>query len=97
MKKPIKLIVVCSAGLGTSILAKITIEKVIKKLGYDVYVDTVDVGSVSGMDGDLFLTTKDLAKVISVPDGKPLIVVTNLFDEEEMEKVITPFLKRLSK
>jgi PTS system ascorbate-specific IIB component len=97
MGDTIRIIAVCSAGLGTSILAKITIENVAKKLGYNVFVEAVDVGSVTGVDGDAYLTTKDLAKVFTVPEGKDLIVVTNLIDEDEMEKVIAPHLKKLAK
>lgn len=83
--------------MGTAFLAKMTIEKLVKKLGCEASVDPVDVGSAAGIDADIFVTTKDLAKVLRVPPNKEVAVVTNLISEAEIENKLTPLLIKLAK
>lgn len=93
----LKIAAVCGMGMGTCFLAKMTIEKLVKKLGCEASVNAVDVGSAAGIDADIFVTTEDLTKVLRVPPNKDLVVVTNLVSEAEMENKLTPILMKLAK
>lgn len=96
MKKRIKIVTVCSMGLGTSILAQISIEKIVKGTDYQVVIETADVGSATGYAGDIFITTKELIKAFTPPMGTRLVLVSNFFDVEEMRRELLPVLEELS-
>ena len=93
MKDKIKIVTVCSMGLGTSILAKMAIENVIKDTDFNVSIDCADIGSAAGYDADVYVTTKELFKAFNPPEGAKVVIVTNFLDEEEMKKNLLPVLK----
>ncbi len=57
-----KIIAVCGFGVGSSVIAKMNIESILdeENKSSDATVETVDLGSVSGTDGDLYVTTNEL-------------------------------------
>ena len=96
MARRIRICAVCGAGMGTSFLAKMAIEKISKKMGYDVSVETVDVGSAAGMAADIYVTTEALAKALSLQPGDEIVVVSNFIKGAEIEKKLTPVLRKLA-
>ena len=52
-----KIIAVCGFGVGSSVIAKMNIESILdeENKSSDATVETVDLGSVSGTDGDLYV------------------------------------------
>lgn len=53
-----KLVAVCGFGVGSSIIAKMNIESILQKRNReDIVVETIDLGSVQGADGDYYVTT----------------------------------------
>ena len=56
-----KLVAVCGFGVGSSIIAKMNIESILQKRNReDIIVETIDLGSVQGADGDYYVTTNEL-------------------------------------
>lgn len=52
-----KLVAVCGFGVGSSIIAKMNIESILQKRNReDIVVETIDLGSVQGADGDYYVT-----------------------------------------
>jgi len=90
-----KIICICGMGLGSSIIAKMNIESVLKKLNYDASVDTCDIGSIRSVSGDLYVTTRELAE--NLPDNikEKTVILTNFVKKAEIEKVIEPLLRDL--
>lgn len=91
-----KIVCVCGMGLGSSVIAKMNIEQVLKKMGLLATVDTCDLGSVRSVPADLYVTTRELA--VSMPaevQGKT-IVLTNFVRKVEIESSIGDYLKNMA-
>ena len=74
-----KICAVCGFGVGSSVVAKMNIESILSQEGKgDIEVETVDLGSVMGVDADVFFTTHELFD--NFPDElKPKTVVLDNF------------------
>ena len=74
-----KICAVCGFGVGSSVIAKMNIESILSQEGKgDIEVETVDLGSVMGVDADVFCTTHELFD--NFPDElKPKTVVLDNF------------------
>ncbi len=95
----VKILAVCGMGLGSGLMLRMTIERVLKKRGipeskFDLEV--TDINSANQPGVDVFVTTPEFAQSIK---GRPnnIIVIKNIFDEEEMEKSLMPILEKLIK
>jgi len=66
MEESMKILAICGMGLGSSIILKITLEKVIRKLGIDATVDVTDitVGRGQADSVDIVVTSEELAEKI---------------------------------
>jgi ascorbate PTS system EIIB component len=86
----VKIVAVCGMGIGTSILLKMNIEKVLDDMGIDGEVEAADIGVAKGYGrtADIMLTSQDLAEEIGdVP--ATIIVIDNFFDLAEIENKLS--------
>lgn len=84
-----KLVAVCGFGVGFSIIAKMNIESILQKRNReDIVVETIDLGSVQGADGDYYVTTNELFD--NFPDGikERTIVLNNFIDLAAIESAL---------
>lgn len=84
-----KLVAVCGFGVGSSIIAKMNIESILQKRNReDIVVETIDLGSVQGADGDYYITTNELLD--NFPDGikERTIVLNNFIDLAAIESAL---------
>jgi galactitol-specific phosphotransferase system IIB component len=81
-------------GLGSGLLVKMGVERVLTRNGYDQREFSVDVGDISTarqVGIDLYVTTEEFSKQIG-DIGVPVVEVFNLFDEKEIEQhLIEPY------
>ena len=80
-----KIVAVCGAGMGTSMILKINAEKALKAIDYEATVDAVSLEvAMSQRDAQIILTTKDLVEHLK---GLPseVIVLDHVFDLEELK------------
>lgn len=87
MSKRMKILAVCGMGVGTSMLLKMQIEKVIKILGITADVELADISTARGLavSADLIITSNELAERIG--DVKaPIVLVSNFMDLESITK-----------
>ena len=96
MARKLKIVCVCTAGMGSGFLFAMTVEQVAKKLGYRVSVEVVGSASVAGMEADLYVTTAMLAKGLAVPADKPMVTVVSFTNKDEMEEKLGPVLRSLA-
>ncbi len=94
----IKIVTVCGMGLGSGLLARMTVERVLKRNGirdneFDVEVN--DVGSVRRQGVDIYVTTSEFAPNIQ-SWATHLVLVKNLFDEKEMDRVLMPVYREIA-
>lgn len=92
-EKTLKIAAVCGFGVGTSIMLKINIEKVLKKLGIKGYVFTMDVSSASNADADFILTSPEYAKLLIGKTHIPIYEIKFFMNLDEVELAINKALK----
>lgn len=91
-----KIVCVCGMGLGSSVIAKMNIEQVLKKMALSATVDTCDLGSVRSVPADLYVTTRELATSMPAEVQSKTIVLTNFVRKVEIESSIGDYLKNLA-
>lgn len=84
-----KICAVCGFGVGSSVIAKMNIESILAEEGRsDIEVETVDLGSVSGVDADIFVTTNELFDNFPVELKDKTIVLSNFVDKASIKRAI---------
>ena len=78
---------VCGAGIGTSVLLKANVDKVLSRLEVEAEVRAVTVDHVvsSEIKAQVVLATRDVAELL-VGVASEVIVVQNIFDLAELEE-----------
>ena len=93
----VKISAVCGMGLGSGLLVKMGIDKVLEKHGYkqleDFMVEVADISTARATFPDIFVTTTEFAEALGDVDAE-IITVKNLFDKKEIEeKLLDTFIK----
>ncbi len=98
MGRRIQIVSVCGAGVATSLMAKMNIEKIAKENGYNVTVNAADVGTAAGMQCDVYVTTNELGKSLRLPsyNKAKVVLVHNLVKKSDIEEQLIPVLKELT-
>ena len=89
----LKIVAVCGNGMGTSMIIKIKVQNILKKLNISGTISAVSVGEASGVvsTADIIVCSNHL--VDNIPKGKAKIVsVKNLMDETEIENALKKVL-----
>lgn len=88
-----KILAVCGMGVGSSLILRMQVEKVIKKLGLKAKVDIADISTARALasDADLIITSKELAERLGGV-ATPIITITNYMDLNEMTEKVTAAL-----
>ena len=81
-----RIVAVCGMGIGTSVLLKMNIEKVLTQLGVSATVEAVDITTAraAGFDADIVMTTPDLLPLLDGLSAK-IIEIEHFFDLEELQ------------
>lgn len=93
MAKP-RIMVVCGFGLGSSIVLRMTLDKVLKEEGLKAETFCADEATAKGQDYDLVLTSKEMIKLFKDSD-KPAIVIENFLSKEEVREKALSSIKDL--
>lgn len=97
MGRRMKVVTVCGCGLGSSLMAKAVIEKIIKEYGITPIIEASDAGTAKGYQADLFVTTTMLkARVGEIP-GIPVLAVKSFMNEDELREVLRPHLEEFKR
>ena len=96
----IKIACVCGAGVGSSLLVKMAIEKILKKNGFsldNLQIECADLQSGRGlaMFSDIVVST--YAFEASLSDVKcAKVLVHNIFKTDELEEKLVPVFREVS-
>lgn len=97
MKTP-DIITLCPFGLGTSLLLSMTVKDVLKEGGIpDKGVRATSMGEALAMNPDLYVITSDLVNFFEKKGKKNYVAVKNVFDKENMKKVLAPYIEKWKK
>ncbi|MFM5903836.1 MAG: PTS sugar transporter subunit IIB [Microbacteriaceae bacterium] len=81
-----RIVAVCGMGIGTSVLLKMNIEKVLNQMGLTATVEAADMKTArsAGFDANIVMTTPDLVPLL---DGlaAEIIEIEHFFDLEELQ------------
>lgn len=88
-----KIVCVCGMGLGSSVIAKMTIESVARDLDLDALVETCDVGSVRSVPADVYVTTRELAPNIPSELQDRTIVLTNFIAKPAIAEALEAWVR----
>ncbi|MDD1795526.1 PTS sugar transporter subunit IIB [Enterovibrio makurazakiensis] len=86
-----RIMAVCSTGLGSSFMIEMKVKEIMRDLGIDAEVEHTDLGSVTPDMADVFICTKDLADSIHAGD---VISIPNITDKVAMKEKIEAYLNR---
>jgi len=88
-----KILAVCGFGVGSSMVLKMSIEKVCKKLGVEADVSNTDINSARSESCDVILTSAELHGELKGSVTVPVYPVKKYMDLTEVEEVIQQFLE----
>ena len=88
MAKKMKIVTVCGCGLGSSLMAKTTIEKIMKEFGVVATIEASDAGTAKGYPSDLIITTIMLKPRVGEIPGTPVIAVKSFMNVDELREVM---------
>ncbi|TSB48498.1 PTS sugar transporter subunit IIB [Alkalicoccobacillus porphyridii] len=81
-----KILVVCSGGLGTSLMLKIQVSKLIEDWGiHHVWIEQMDVGSASFTQADLIIGAKQVVDPLIGGDTE-VVSLTYVADRQHVEE-----------
>lgn len=91
MAKKVKLLVCCGNGAGTSMMIKLNVEKVIKKIGADVqsiYHCAVSEGKSVASQYDIVLCSKNFVPMFADAEkkGTKIVGLKNVMSMQEIEE-----------
>ncbi|RLM24864.1 PTS ascorbate transporter subunit IIB [Brenneria alni] len=91
-----KITVVCGNGLGTSLMMEMSIKTIIRDLGVSAEVDHVDLGSVKGMQSDIYVGTRDIAEqLVALSVNGKIVSLDNMIDKNAMKERLSVALTEL--
>ncbi len=97
MAKKIKIVTVCGCGLGSSLMAKVAIEKIVKEFGVTPSIEACDAGTAKGYVSDTVVTTNMLKKRVGEIEGTPVLAVGSFMDEDALREVLKPHIEAFKK
>ena len=92
--KQLKIMLVCGFGLGTSMILKLTLDKVLKTENISAVTFCCDENTAKGQDFDLAFTSKEMQKLFTGIE-KPIVVIDNFLSQNEVREKGLETIKHL--
>lgn len=88
-----KFLAVCGFGVGSSMVLKMTIEKVGKEKGIDLKAENTDISTAKATkDVDAVFTSKELGEQLKKDLDVPVYPIKRYMDQSEVGQAIEDFL-----
>lgn len=84
---------VCGNGLGSSLILKINVDKILKEINQDAEVEATDVGSAGSSGAELIVTTSQFESNLK-SINKDVIYVNNVMDKEELKEQLEEYFNK---
>lgn len=90
-----KFLAVCGFGVGSSMVLKMTIEKVCREKGISCTVENTDISTAKSMrDVDAVFTSKELGDELTKSLDVPVYPIKRYMSQEEVGAAIDSFLNK---
>lgn len=93
MARRIRIVTVCGCGLGSSLLAKVAIEKIAREYGLKTSIVAADAGTAKGHAADIIVSQEHLAPRVGEIPGTPVLAIKSFIDKDELKEVLGPHLQ----
>ena len=87
-----KFIAVCSFGVGSSMLLRLSLEKAIAALGINAEAENIDLSCARGYPFDAVFTSPQIAEEIGTSWGVPVYGVQRYMNIQEVTEAVQTFL-----
>ncbi len=87
------ILAVCGFGVGSSMVLKMTIEKVLKEMGIEGTVENTDLSTAKATMADVYFTSQELLEELKSSVKNPVYPVKKYMDKEEVRNQIEKYLK----
>lgn len=87
-----KILAVCGFGVGSSMILRMSIEKVLRNMGVDAEVENTDINSARGTDCDVIFTSAELHEELKGTCNVPVYPVKKYMDLVEVKEAVEKFL-----
>ena len=90
----IKVVTVCGAGVGSSMMMRLFTQQILDAEGIDGAVDASDIGSVDPSAYDLIITTSDFADALR-DNFVPIIRIDNMMDKAYLKEQLMQHINQM--
>lgn len=87
-----KFLAVCGFGVGSSMVLKMTLDKVVKEINIDASVENTDIATAKATEADAYFTSQELLKDLKASVKNPVYPVKKYMDKEEVSKQVRAYL-----
>jgi len=95
VKKSLKILAVCGMGLGSGLVLRMSVDKVLKELNIKATTAVSDVASAKGERADIIVTSSEFEKSL-VGTGAKVITIKNYVDLGEIRTKLSEALGEVS-
>lgn len=89
-----KVLAVCGFGVGSSMILRMSIEKVFKDKGIEGDVENTDINDARGRACDAIFTSEELYQELKESCKVPVYRVKRYMDLKEVKEVVEDFLEK---
>jgi len=94
--KKLKIVAVCGFGVGSSVILKMTIEKMLSEEGVAADVEPQDITSLGGINTDIVFTSSELSGRVGEIVCCPVVAIDNFIDVNEVKEKGLGLIRELS-
>ncbi|OUQ78139.1 PTS sugar transporter subunit IIB [Lactobacillus gallinarum] len=87
-----KILAVCGFGVGSSMVLKMTLDKVCHEIGLDADVSNTDLETAKATKADVYFTSAELAPDIKSSTSNPVIPIKKYMDKDEVKAALQKYL-----
>ncbi len=92
-----KILAVCGFGVGSSMVLKMTIDKVVKEMGIKATVENTDLSTAKATQADVYFTSNELLSELKNSVKAPVYPVKKYMDKNEVKSQMEKFLAEKEK
>lgn len=87
-----KILAVCGFGVGSSMVLKMSIDKVVKEMGIKATVENTDLSTAKATPADVYFTSNELLPDLKASVKAPVYAVKKYMDKNEVKAQMEKFL-----
>lgn len=91
-----KILAICGFGVGSSMVLKMTLDKVTKELGVQATVENTDLSTAKATTADAYFTSSELLNELKNSVKGPVFPVKKYMDKNEVKGQMEKFLNERS-